>query len=133
MGRTIPTFSMAIEHEKRRWKPFRNAMYDKSDRKEFDRMFDIPRLYTSACSASVQIIRIHPILMSILLHHFKQLTECIEQVKEIEVKVKEEEEKQGLRMMPKRQSWRQYHHMKEQESDILDSYFTIDNNNKMPD
>jgi len=69
--------------------------------------------------------------MSILLHHFKQLTECIEQVKEIEVKAKEEE-KQGLRMMPKRQV-QQYHHMKEQESDILDSYFTIDNNNKMPD
>ena len=121
---------MAIEHEKRRWKPFRNALYDKSDRKDFDKMFDIPRLYTSACSASVQIIRIHPILMSILLHHFKQLTECIEQVKEIEVKAKEEE-KQGLRMMPKRQV--QQHHMKEQESDILDSYFTIDNNNKMPD
>ena len=131
MGRTIPTFSMAIEHEKRRWKPFRNALYDKSDRKDFDRMFDIPRLYTSACSASVQIIRIHPILMSILLHHFKQLTECIEQVKEIEVKVKEE--KQGLRMMPKRQVQEHHHHMKEQESDILDSYFTIDNNNKMPD
>ena len=89
MGRTIPTFSMAIEHEKRRWKPFRNALYDKSDRKDFDRMFDIPRSYTSACSASLQIIRIHPILMSILLHHFKQLTECIEQVKEIEIKVKE--------------------------------------------
>jgi hypothetical protein len=132
MGRTIPTFSMAIEHEKRRWKPFRNALYDKSDRKDFDRMFDIPRLYTSACSASVQIIRIHPILMSILLHHFKQLTECIEQVKEIEVKVKKEEEKQGLRMMPKRQV-QHHHHMKEQESDILDSYFTIDSNNKMPD
>jgi hypothetical protein len=74
---------MAIEHEKRRWKPFRNALYDKSDRKDFDNMFDIPRLYTSACSASVQIVRIHPILMSILLHHFKQLTECIEQVEQM--------------------------------------------------
>jgi len=53
MGRTIPTFSMAIEHEKRRWKPFRNALYDKSDRKDFDEMFDIPKSYTSACSASL--------------------------------------------------------------------------------
>ena len=44
MGRTIPTFSIAIEHEKRRWKAFRNALYDKSDRKDFDRMFDIPKL-----------------------------------------------------------------------------------------
>ncbi len=51
-------------------------------------MFDIPRSYTSACSNSVQIIRLHSILMSILLHHFKQLTECIEQVKEIEFKLK---------------------------------------------
>jgi hypothetical protein len=89
MGRTIPTFSMAIEHEKRRWKPFRNALYDKSDRKDFDRMYDIPRSYTSACSASLQIIRTHPILISILLHHFKQLTECIEQVKQIKIKVRE--------------------------------------------
>ena len=37
MGRTIPTFSMAIEHEKRRWKPFRNALYEKSDKKDFDK------------------------------------------------------------------------------------------------
>jgi DNA helicase II / ATP-dependent DNA helicase PcrA len=90
MGRRIPTFSMAIEHEKRRWKPFRNALDDKSDRKDFDKMFDIPRLYTSACSNSAQINRLHPILMSILLHHFKLLTECIEQVKQIEAKVEEE-------------------------------------------
>jgi hypothetical protein len=92
MGRTIPTFSMAIEHEKRRWKPFRNALYDKSDRKEFDKkMFDIPRSYTSACSNSVQIIRLHSILMSILLHHFKQLTSCIEQVNQIEAEVIEKQ------------------------------------------
>ena len=89
MGRTIPTFSMSIEHEKRRWKPFRNALYEKLDRKDFDRMFDIPRLYTSACSASLQIIRIHPILMSILLHEFKQITECTEKVKKLERRVKE--------------------------------------------
>ncbi|HEY1247906.1 MAG TPA: hypothetical protein VGE97_02855 [Nitrososphaera sp.] len=74
MGRTIPTFSMVIAHEKRRWKPFRDALYDKSDRNDFDRMFDIPKSYTSASSASQQIIRTHPILMSILLHCLKQLT-----------------------------------------------------------
>jgi hypothetical protein len=88
MDRTIPSFRMTLAMEKAGWKPFRNALYDKSDRKDFDRMFDtIPRLYTSACSASVQIIRLHPIPMSIPLHHFKQLTECISQVEEIEGKV----------------------------------------------
>jgi hypothetical protein len=27
-----------VDH-RRRWKPFRNALYDKSDRKKFDKMF----------------------------------------------------------------------------------------------
>jgi hypothetical protein len=53
MGRTVPSFRVALEMEKADWKPFRNAL-DKSERKEFDEMFDIPRLYLSACSNSVQ-------------------------------------------------------------------------------
>jgi hypothetical protein len=53
MGRTIPSFRIALAMEKEDWKPFRNAL-DKSDRKMFDDMFDIPRLYLSACSNSVQ-------------------------------------------------------------------------------
>ena len=63
--------------EERGWKPFRNAL-DKSDRKKFDEMFDIPRFYISACSDSVQYARNSiSILMSILLYHYKELTECI--------------------------------------------------------
>jgi hypothetical protein len=50
-------------------------------------MFDIPRLYTSACSYAVQPVRLYPILMSILLHHFKVLTECTKEVERIEAKV----------------------------------------------
>jgi hypothetical protein len=45
MGRTMPSFRISLEMEERDWKPFRNAL-DKSDRKKFDEMFDIPRLYT---------------------------------------------------------------------------------------
>jgi hypothetical protein len=85
MGRTIPSFRIALAMEKVEWKPFRNAL-DKSDRKKFDEMFDIPRFYISACSYSVQYVRLHPILMSILLYHYKELTECISEVDRIEVK-----------------------------------------------
>jgi hypothetical protein len=61
---------------------------DKKDRKKFDEeMFDISRLYISACSNSVQYVRLHPILMSILLYNYKELTECIEQTEQIEAKV----------------------------------------------
>ena len=50
-------------------------------------MFDISRLYTSACSYAVQPVRLYPILMSILLHHFKELTECISEVERTEAKI----------------------------------------------
>ena len=69
--------------EKEEWKLFLNAL-DKSDRKKFDEMFDIPRFYISACSNSVQYVRLHPILMSILLYHYKQLTACILEVERME-------------------------------------------------
>ena len=52
MGRTIPSFRIAFEMERAEWKPFRNAL-DKSDRKKFDEMWDIPLWYISAFSYSV--------------------------------------------------------------------------------
>jgi hypothetical protein len=47
MGRTVPSFRIVLAMEKAEWKPFRNAL-DKSERKKFDEMFDIPRLYILA-------------------------------------------------------------------------------------
>jgi hypothetical protein len=60
MGRTIPSFRTVLDMEKEEWKPFRNAL-DKKDRKKFDEMWDIPRLYVSACSNSCQLVPLHPI------------------------------------------------------------------------
>jgi hypothetical protein len=73
------------------WKPFRNAL-DKSDRKKFDDMFDIPRLYTSACSYAIQPVRLYPILMSVLLFIFKELTQCISEVELIEARLSKNKE-----------------------------------------
>jgi len=50
-------------------------------------MWELPKFYISACSNSVQYVRLHPILMSILLYHYKQLTACISEVERIEAKV----------------------------------------------
>ena len=62
--------------------------FRQEDKKEFDEMMlDIPRLYIPACSYSVQYVRLHPILMSIVFHHYKQLTECISEVGEIEAEM----------------------------------------------
>jgi hypothetical protein len=64
----------------------RNAL-DKSERKEFDNMFDIPRLYLASCSNAAQLVPLHPIIMSILFHHYKELTEIFSEVEQIEAKV----------------------------------------------
>jgi hypothetical protein len=83
MGRTVPSFRNVLAMEKAEWKPFRNAL-DKSERKDFDDMFDIPRLYLSACSNSVQLVPLHPIIMSILFHHYKELIQLISEVENME-------------------------------------------------
>jgi hypothetical protein len=81
--------------EKEDWKPFRNAL-SKSDRKKFDEMWELPKFYISACSNSVQYVRLHPILMSILLHHYKEITACISEVERIEAKVNSKKKKEEL-------------------------------------
>ena len=70
MGRTVPSFRNVLAEEKQEWKPFRNAL-DKSERKSFDDMWDIPKLYIMACSGSVSLVPFHPIAISILFHHTK--------------------------------------------------------------
>jgi hypothetical protein len=82
MGRTIPSFRIASIMEKEEWKSFRKAL-DKKDRKIFDDMFDISILYNSASAYSAKYIRIHPIFMSIIFHHYKKLTEISERIKQI--------------------------------------------------
>jgi hypothetical protein len=50
-----------------------------------DDMFDISRLYLSACSDSVQLVPLHPIIISILFHHhYMQFTECLSEVEKVE-------------------------------------------------
>jgi hypothetical protein len=118
MGRTIPSFRIALAMEKEEWKPFRNAL-DKSDRKKFDEMRDLPKWYISACSNSVQYVRLHPVLMSILLYDFKELTKSIEEVERIEGRVNISKKKKWL---TKREEERPQE--KQEVSTVtLDSYF----------
>jgi hypothetical protein len=51
-------------------------------------MWDIPKLYISACSNSVQLVPLHRIVISILFHHYKQLKECISEVEEMMMEAK---------------------------------------------
>lgn len=57
-----------------KWRSFRNLL-DKQDRKIFDEMLSIPRLYTVAGTMARKPVLTHVILMSIIFEHYKQLNE----------------------------------------------------------
>jgi hypothetical protein len=79
LGRTIPSFRLALAEEKSEWGDYRKHL-DRSEKKDFEDMFEIPRLYISACSGAVSLVRIHPIFISILFHHYKELMEIAQQI-----------------------------------------------------
>jgi hypothetical protein len=80
VGRTVPSFRIAAEIERTKWKQFRFYL-DKKDRKDFDRMYDYFKLHNAACSNACRPIVIHAVLMSIIFEHYKQLTKLMEQQK----------------------------------------------------
>ena len=73
MGRTIPSFRIASEMERWKWRPFRNAL-GKKDRKIFDEMLSISRLYNVAGTMACRPVLVHVMLISIIFEHDKQLT-----------------------------------------------------------
>ena len=73
MGRTILSFRIAAVLEGKTWKQYRKFLNNKNDRKVFDNMFSTAMLYNSTCSYSIIPIRIHPIMMSIVFHHYNKI------------------------------------------------------------
>lgn len=75
MGRTIPSFRIAVVLEEKKWKEFKKYLRNKNEKKLFTHIFSIANYYNSASSNAVNPIRIYPIMMSIVLHHYKTLKE----------------------------------------------------------
>jgi hypothetical protein len=80
MSRTIPSFRTATVLEEKERDNFRKYLIINNSNKNygkkiFKEMFSIANLYNSACSNAGNPIRIHPIMMSIILHHYKMLKE----------------------------------------------------------
>jgi hypothetical protein len=65
MGRTIPSYRLASERERRKWKIFRQEL-DKSERKMFDEMMSYSRLDNASGVTACKPVLIQPILMSIV-------------------------------------------------------------------
>lgn len=84
MGRTIPSYRIATEIERKKWRPFR-LMLNRKDRKLFDDMLNLPRLYNLEGMMACRPVVFHSVVMSILFHHYKELQEMVERVKSSEI------------------------------------------------
>jgi hypothetical protein len=82
MGRTIPSFRMAIDIEVAKWKPFRDALR-KPDKEIFVNMLLRSKLYASAGGMSVRPLVLEAVFMSILLDHHKRLLELVAEIEKI--------------------------------------------------
>ncbi|MFW9865747.1 MAG: hypothetical protein ACFFEN_06560 [Candidatus Thorarchaeota archaeon] len=84
MGRTVPSFRPALEHEIESWKDFKRALRSR-EQKVFDKLMNFARVHADAGSMSAR-----PLLSEVLFISF-----AIEQEKKIELleqKVSELEE-----------------------------------------
>ena len=74
MGKTIPSYRMALESEIKKWEGFSKALRN-DDREAFEEMMNACRNYASAASNATRPVLIEAMFMSILLVQQKALTE----------------------------------------------------------
>ncbi len=70
MGRTVMPYSHVLESEREGLKPFRRAL-SKEDQEAFDRLFDRPKLHTSAGVYMSHPWPMETIILSICLEYGK--------------------------------------------------------------
>jgi hypothetical protein len=80
VGRTVPSFRIAAEIERTKWNQFRSYL-DKGERKMFHQMYEYFKSHSAACGNACKPVVIHPIIMSIIFQHYKQLTKLMDQKK----------------------------------------------------
>ena len=73
MGKTVPTYRMAIESEIANWKAFRDALASEEEKQAFDTIMDLCRIQAMAASNACKPILFEPMVMSVLLGQQKQI------------------------------------------------------------
>jgi hypothetical protein len=79
MGKTVPSYRMALEDEINRWNGFARALRIE-DKEAFDQMMDSCRSFASAGSNATQPILFEPMIMSILLSLCERLQKLEEKL-----------------------------------------------------
>ena len=82
MGRTVPSWRMALEEEAKRWNKFARILR-REDRPIFEEMVDEARRYACEASAAAFPSQAEGMLLSILFSHHKMLKALGERLDEL--------------------------------------------------
>jgi hypothetical protein len=74
LGKTVPSYRVALEHEIMRWSGFVRAL-EPEDRAVFDQLMDICRSYASAASCATRPVLFEAMAMTVLLDQQKTINQ----------------------------------------------------------
>jgi hypothetical protein len=72
MGRTVPTYRLALERMAKQWNDFKRALR-KDDREAFESLVNRARMHASAATYAIDLDPAESAFLSMLLEHEKEL------------------------------------------------------------
>jgi hypothetical protein len=87
MGRTVPSFRPALEHEIESWKDFKRALRSE-EQKIFDKLMNFARIHADAGSMSARPMLSEILFFSFAVEQEKKIEALEEKVKELEEMIK---------------------------------------------
>ena len=85
MGRTVPSFRPALEHEIESWKDFKRALRPE-DQKIFDKLMNFARIHADAGSLSARPMLSEILFISFAIEQEKRIKSLEKRVQELEKK-----------------------------------------------
>jgi hypothetical protein len=82
MGKTVPSYRIALESEINRWRGFANALR-KPEREAFDELMDMCRTFATEGSNATNPIIFEPMVMSILLAQQERIQKLERQLNDV--------------------------------------------------
>ncbi|MBI4258370.1 MAG: hypothetical protein HY619_05395 [Thaumarchaeota archaeon] len=86
MGRTIPSFRIALEQEIETWKHYKKAL-SKGSRRNLEELFNAARNYCSAASNAVRPIRFQGMFMAIVAEHGMRLANIANETEKMRLEI----------------------------------------------
>ncbi|MBY8981902.1 MAG: hypothetical protein KGD57_03075 [Candidatus Lokiarchaeota archaeon] len=87
MGRTVPSFRPALEHEIESWKDFKRALRPE-DQKIFDKLMNFVRIHADAGSFSARPMLSEVFFMCFALEQNKKIEELMNRINDLEEIIK---------------------------------------------